>query len=164
MDEQTQDVKQLVADAVAKFREDFVFKSYSERHPEIGKMVNCPVCLRRHRGIIKCEQQFATGTHDPAPEGEKVVLIANQNTRKGVYGAAQFAKKRVRPHHSAALLQLVELTQQLFSKYYPRISDPEKAMQAARGEALQILRRKRRAFRQVRNNQQYESRRINRSL
>lgn len=149
MDEQKPDIKQLVADAIAKFREEHAWKSFSGRHPELGKMKNCAVCGLRHRAIKVCKQKILT----PAA-----------NTRKGVYGAAAFAKRRIKPHHSHALLQLVQLTQDLFDNYYPRIADPEKAMHAARGQALQELRRKRRTIRAGVQQRQHESRQINRGL
>ena len=164
MEDQKLDAKQLVADAVAKFREEHAAKSFSDRHPELGKMINCPVCLRRHRSVIKCEQVFTTGTHDPAPEGEKMLLVAAQ-TRKGILGAALFAKKRIFQHHSKRLLQLVQLTQILFPKYFPvQFPDPEKAMKVARGEARAILSRKNKLFNYKVRRQRDISRRINRGL
>jgi hypothetical protein len=136
------DVKKLVADAIEAFRTRFEARSFSDRHPELGKMKKCQICQTRHRTAHVCTQKFATGTHDTRPEGEKTLLIASQTTLKGVYGAAQFAKKRIKPHHSHRMLRLVQLTQDLFPKYYPeQIDDPAKAMHAARGEAHAILRR-----------------------
>ena len=149
MDEQSKfDVKQAVADAVAKFREDFMHRSFSDRHPELGKMFNCPVCSLRHRNSQVCQQNILT----PAAQ-----------TRKGILGAAAFAKRRLKPHHSHRLLRLVQLTQDLFPKYHPgQIGDPEKAMKAARGEALQTLRRQYRGFRKDLQHRQNTSRQINR--
>jgi hypothetical protein len=159
-----EDDKKWVAAAVAKFREDFSNRGFSARHPELGKMFNCPICQLRHRSSQVCQQVFTTGTHDPAPEGEKKVLVAAQ-TRKGILGAAMFAKKRLKPHHSHRLLRLVQLTQDLFPKYHPdQINDPEKAMKAARGEALQTLRRRYRGFRKDLLARQHTSRQINRGL
>lgn len=128
--------------AIEGFKKRFEARSFSERHPELGKMLKCQICLTRHRSSKVCTQRFAVGTHDPRPEGEKVLLVASQTTRKGLYGAAQFAKKRIKPHHSHRMLRLVQMTQDLFPKYYPgQIDDPAKAMHAARGEAHAILRR-----------------------
>ncbi len=156
------DVKQEVADAIAKFREDFKGLSFSGRNPQLGKMIKCQVCLKRHRSSQVCHQVFTTGTHDPAPEGEKKLLVAAE-TRKGILGAAKFAKQRINPHHSHKLLELVQLTQDLFPKYFGvQIKDPQKAMQAARGEAQKILTRKARARRRITRNKQELSRRINR--
>jgi hypothetical protein len=155
------DVKKLVADAIAKFREEHVGLSYSQRHPELGKMVNCPLCFRRHRSVIVCQQVF-TIILDRGPNERVVEERRAANTRKGVNGSQAFAKKRIRPHHSHKLLELVQLTQTLFPKYFPRIVEPEKAMRAARGEAQAVLSKKSRAFRRVAQTQQHKSRRINR--
>jgi hypothetical protein len=140
------DVKQLVADAVAKFREEHAEKSFSQQHPELGKMLNCKICSRRHRSSIVCEQH---------------ILVPAAQTRKGIYGAQSFAKKRIRPHHSHARLELVQMTQDLFPKYFPRIEDAEKAMLAARGEAQAVLSRKSRLRRHKLVLQQHRSRQIN---
>lgn len=149
MDDSKLDVKQLVTDAAAKFREEHVAKSYSQRHLELGKMLNCKVCSRRHRSSIVCEQR---------------ILVPAAQTRKGIYGAQSFAKKRLCPHHSHKLLQLVQLTQALFPKYYPRIEDPEKAMKAARGEARITLLRGIRAVRNIQTQMRHRSRQINAGL
>jgi hypothetical protein len=151
MDEQSKfDVKQAVADAVAKFREDFTHRSFSARHPELGKMQNCAICQLRHRSSQICQQN---------------ILAPAAQTRKGILGATMFAKKRLKPHHSHRLLQLVQLTQDLFPKYHPnQIQDPEKAMKAARGEALQTLRRRYHGFRKGLLARQHTSRQINRGL
>jgi hypothetical protein len=143
------DITKSVADAAAKFRLDYTKKSFSVRHPELGKMIKCQVCLRRHRSSITCEQKILT----PAAQ-----------TRKGIRGAQAFAKKRIRPHHSHARLELVQMTQDLFPKYFSRIEDAEKAMQAARGEAQAVLSRKSRLRRHKLVLQQHRSRQINAGL
>jgi hypothetical protein len=144
---QNPDVKKLVSDAIAKFRQDYEHKSYAQRHPELGKMVSCKICGLRHRSVQVCQQRIVV----PVPD-----------TRKGFYGAAAFAKKRLRPHHSHRLLRIVQLTQDLFPKYYPWISDPVKAMRAARSEAIQTLVRAEKVSRRAVRHRQQESRRVNR--
>jgi len=89
-------------EATAKFYRSQRNRSFSERHPELGKMINCSVCDRRHRSSIECVPIYAVGKYDP----EKKVLIAPK-TRKGVMGAAAFAKKRIRPHRNAMTLQVL---------------------------------------------------------
>lgn len=159
------DPNQAVKEAIEGFRARFEQRSFSERNPELGRMLKCQICLTRHRSSKVCRQKFATGTHDPRPEGEKKLLVASQATIKGVWGALGFAKKRRSSHHSHRMLRLVQLTQDLFPKYYPgQINDPEKAMKAARGEAHAILRRGYVKVRQGVVARQQESRRINRSL
>jgi hypothetical protein len=156
-------VTQAVTEAAAKFREEYAAKSFSGRHPELGKMVKCQICLRRHRSIIKCEQVFAVGTHDPAPEGEKTLLIVAQ-TRKGILGAAAFAKKRIRPHINKRGLLLIERTRVLFEKHLRRFSHPQDAMMSAREEALFQLRVEYAVRRGVLAQQQQRSRQINQGL
>ena len=90
------DVNQVVTDAIAKLREDIADRSFSGRHPELGKMIKCQICGLRHRSSIVCKQRFAL-----REDGEPVGLAAQ--TRKGVFGAAQFAKKRVHPHRRGPL-------------------------------------------------------------
>jgi hypothetical protein len=137
----------VTAHAIAKFREEFENRSFSGRHPELGKMVNCKICGLRHRSVQVCQERIAVPTAE---------------TRKGIYGAAQFAKKRIRPHHSHRRLRIVEMTQDLFPKYYPdQISDPSNAMKAARGEAVQTLVRAEKKVRKAARQRQQESRKVN---
>lgn len=51
-------VAQEVADAVQQALVDIRGRSFSGRHPELGKMIKCPVCGLRHRAAQKCEQRF----------------------------------------------------------------------------------------------------------
>jgi len=159
------DIKQLVADAIAKFREDHTAKSFSQRHPELGKMLNCKICSRRHRSSIICKQVFTTIINRGPDEREVPERHAAQ-TRKGINGSQMFAKKRIKPHHSHARLLLVQMTQDLFPKYFSWniFKTPQEAMHAARGEAQAILSRKSRAFRRVIVQQQHRSRQINAEL
>lgn len=141
-------ISEEVQKAIAHLMEERKFKSFSQRHPELGKMIKCQICLRRHRSSQVCRQMFSVGTHDTRPLLEKTVLICQTNTRKGMHGAKAFEKKRRNPHHSHRLLLLVQMTQKLFPKYYPKqIDDPAKAMHAARGEAIKILTRLKQADR-----------------
>jgi hypothetical protein len=161
MENENADVKRLVADAVKKFREEHAEKSFSQRHPELGKMLNCQFCSRRHRSSIDCQQVFTTVVNR-GPSERTVIAREAPRTRRGVNGAQAFAKKRLLPHHSHRLLELVQLTQNLFPKYFPRIAEPEKATKAARGEAQAILSRKSRLHRRIVQTQQDESRKANR--
>lgn len=137
-------------------------RSYSERHPELEKMINCSVCDRRHRSSIVCvpkyyeiEYEMTDGTT------KKVEMIADQTTRKGINGAAVFAKKRFLPHHNKWDLQLVQLTQQLFPQHSPYFSNAEDAMKEARKDAQRILKKKRNAQRKFKTAQQKIARMIN---
>lgn len=86
--EEKVDVNKAVQDAIAKLREDIADRSFSGRHPELGKMINCKICGLRHRSSIVCKEN---------------VIVSTAQTRKGVYGSAAFAKKRVRPHRRGPL-------------------------------------------------------------
>ena len=136
-------------------------------------MINCPICLHRHREhdpIIVCTQVFSTGTHDPAPEGEKRLLTSENAhggpaTIKDVLGAAAFAKKRRNPHFSQRRLQLVQLTQKIFHEEFELFfHDHVASMHKARMLAATILKKARKAFSQAYHRQQDVSRRINRGL
>jgi hypothetical protein len=64
-----------LSDAVANFEKELKRRSFSGRNPELGRMIKCGVCRRRHReSERRCEQKFANkpGT----PEGESDPMIA----------------------------------------------------------------------------------------
>lgn len=44
--------------AVLVFNTDRAGKSYSGRHPELGRMVNCFVCDKRHRSAHVCLPRY----------------------------------------------------------------------------------------------------------
>lgn len=78
-------------------------RSFSGRHPELGKMINCQFCGFRHReNERKCEQKFAE--KDSVVYGElKPPEGLTQLTKKQILGAAAFAKCRLRPHSNRYL-------------------------------------------------------------
>jgi hypothetical protein len=76
-------------------------RSFAGRHPELGKMINCKFCGRRHRQNERvCSQKFVTENKD----GDKVQgeLVPPEGmtglTARQVLGAQYFAKKRIRQH------------------------------------------------------------------
>jgi len=71
----------------------------------------------------------------PVPMDLRPDLIADQTTRKGQYGAAAFAKKRLKPHHSRRDLQLVQRTIELYPQHSVYLVDPLEAMREARLQA-----------------------------
>jgi hypothetical protein len=87
-------------------------RSFSERRPELGKMIKCQVCGRRHReNERKCEQVFTyrVGDYEYFREDENGKLVPayrtaispdEKPTRKQILGAACFAKMRFNPHAS----------------------------------------------------------------
>lgn len=148
--------------AVAEFTKAQEAKSFSGRHPELGKMVNCRVCSTRHRSIHVCEQRHVV---ELIPPPGLTGLTKNQ-----VVGRAAFAKKRVMPHYSKRRLQLVQLTQQLYPLHeglWPSTetkSSEMVAMQVARRYAREELAIARRAERSEKQSARHRSRRINRGL
>ena len=73
-------------------------RSFAGRHPGLGKMVNCQFCGLRHReNERKCEQVFTTVVNR-GPNEQIVPERRALETRKGILGAARFAKKRLHPH------------------------------------------------------------------
>ncbi len=157
MNEEKFDVKEAVAKALEAIKQ----KSFAERHPELGKMINCPVCLRRHRGAV-CAPKYAQGRLGSMTEG--IDLIAAQNTAKGVMGAARFAKKRFHPHPSKKGLQLVQRTQEMYFLNEPYFTDAQACMEESRDMAQRQLKKERnRKARRTQKTQQL-SRRINAAL
>ncbi len=49
--------------AIDKFEENLRSLSFSGRHPELGRMIKCDGCGRRHRSSIIHERKFATDIH-----------------------------------------------------------------------------------------------------
>ena len=85
-DQKIAEAKQLVADAIAKLKIGMADRTFSGRHPELGKMVKCQICLTRHRAAQVCRQRFVTEL--VPPDG------LTSLTKKQIHGAAAFAKKR----------------------------------------------------------------------
>ena len=148
--------------AIEQYFEAQKFKSFSQRHPELGKMVNCGVCGMRHRSIHKCEQRFVTPL--TPPEG------LTDLTKNQIFGRAAFAKKRIMPHYSKKRLQLVQLTNEIYplnEGLWPASytkSAEQITMEVSRREARSILKRKRGDARFIKRVAQQHSRRINRGL
>jgi hypothetical protein len=139
-----QSERQILLD---KFKQDFKNRSFSGRHVELGKMINCAVCQTRHRSSKVCEAVYV-GT---VP-----------HTRNGLYGAKSFKGRRHRPHHNRKNLQLLERTRQLFPFY--SALEPENAMKAARAQAIREMRQERAVQAKAKRDQQHVSRHINRGL
>jgi hypothetical protein len=138
----TYQVKSEIQKVIAEIREKQKEKSFSERHPELGKMVNCLICDRRHRTSEICLQRFAK-----TEEGVERV------TRGHGHG-----KGRINRHWNKRSLELVDLTRRLII-FYPNGNEDVKK---ARSTAMNILRRKWHARSQQIQHQQKLSRKINR--
>jgi hypothetical protein len=116
-------------------------RSFSGRHPELGRMIKCQVCRSRHRSSQKCEQKFKQLWIDEDIEtGElsiqyAIVPLPGQNgTPKSIVGAAYFAKKRKNPHPSRRKLQFIELVRKLIPDEYT-----QEDLKDARELAAEIL-------------------------
>jgi hypothetical protein len=159
------DVKAEIAKEVKEFEEKYREKSFSERNPALGKMINCQFCDRRHRSVIQCEQKFALDENEAPRTGANIPGQYPHQTRRGALGVMDNTKgKRVLPHHSHKLLQLVQLTQDMFPAEQPFWPTPVEAMRRARTLAGRILRKKARLIANLRRRRQHVSRAINRGL
>jgi len=150
-----------LAAAIKNFEDEHKEKSFSGRHSELGKMMKCQICNRRHRSAIECIQRFALDENEIPRTGSNIPGQAHQ-TRRGALGVLDNSKgKRILPHHSSQLLQLVQLTQDMFPAEQPFWPTPEEAMRRARTLSGRILRRKRARIDRAVQRQQDVSRRIN---
>jgi hypothetical protein len=143
---------------VAATLTDIEGRSFSERHPELGKMLKCQVCKTRHRAP-QCAQTFKyLHTEEDLETGEKVDILATvplpeqieQGLRaqppkkqfpKAVFGAAAFAKKRKHPHIAHTKLMFVKLVREFFQ------GDPD---ENSEGYKARITKARRLAFRKMR--------------
>lgn len=133
-------------------------RSFSGRHPELGKMIKCPICNRRHRSSIVCKAVYAKDKNGQP-------MMASQRTRRGVYGAKAFDKQRFHLHPNKNNLQLVQRTQELYPQHEPYLGqDPQACMESAREQATEQLTEKRRKARRAARRRAQFSRRINLGL
>jgi hypothetical protein len=120
--------------AIAAFNTAQYEKPFAARHPELGKMVNCQYCNRRHRLFERpCKQVFTYTMKDEngklmeqyRMDEEKNELVPDYRTamrpdekpKKGqVVGRAAFAKKRLKPHPSKIKLLFIQKTREIFSQ------------------------------------------------
>jgi hypothetical protein len=147
-------------------------RSFSGRHPELGKMIKCAVCGLRHRKEErKCEQKFKELWIDEDLEtGELSTVYAtvplhNQkpaNPVRAIFGAKQFKGKRRFARPSIKERRLIEMTRELFPAFEGITPDEEKHMKMARKLAVVVLKRLYRIKADRRTAQQQLSRRINR--
>lgn len=123
--------------------QDIYGRSFSERHPELGKMRTCPHCHTRNRENVHiCTQKFATGRYDL--RDPKPLLIAGETPEtepfphhtkiKIVLGRVAFQKKRHNPHHNYRALQFIEMVRILTPDEYT-----QEDLKKARVRAKRIL-------------------------
>jgi hypothetical protein len=105
-------------------------RSFSGRHPELGKMIKCTACGRRHRDSNKHEAKYiAVAGETPATES----LIESRRIRL-VLGAAVFKGKRRKPPLNKKTNEYVQLVR----SFLPNEYTPEE-MEKARNKAKRIL-------------------------
>lgn len=108
-------------------------RSFSGRHQDLGKMVNCKVCDLRHReSEVHKPKYIAVAGETPATES----LIEKNRIRLTV-GAAQFKGKRKRPPLNKRTNEFVQLVRSLLPNEYEH-----EELEKARSEAKRILAKK----------------------
>lgn len=155
-------------------------RSFSERHPELGKMINCQVCRRRHRATNvaykkkgkvvalhnKCEQVFTNrvGDYELFREDAKGELVPDYRTAihpdsrptsKQVMGRASVAKKRFHPHPSKIKLLFVERVREVFVNLGFDIDEKDKEVFSKNLQRARVV-----AARQLRKEYSLSSRRV----
>src|ERR1700677_1611961 len=132
-------------EAVQKAQEALRNRTYGDRHPELGRMIKCGPCGRRHREtlvvggqVYVCIQQFA--------KDENGIEYKNLGGPKG--------KGRRLIHPSKLNLQLVQRTQELYPYNQPYNNDPVSNMQESRLQAQRELKQERAQRAKVKRDQQ----------
>ncbi len=156
-------------------------RSFFERNPQLGRMVNCQVCRTRHRlNERKCVQVFTyrVGDYELLKENDKGELVPAYRTcveegvrptMKQVMGAATFKKKRFHPHPSKMKLLFIERTREIFGQLGFSLDEPksetfQKNLQRARVLAAREIRREREISDREYRRRADQARRINRGL
>lgn len=145
-----------LAEAAKKFEEAFAERSFSQRHEELGKMIDCRLCGRRHR------------------EGDPLLKDSTAHNNRHLVDVPSryvlFAKKRINPHHNDLVRRFARLTLKIFNEdiapYFTPTTDEEKdhLVRRAQRRAAHILRKFWITPRLARKHMQDVSRRINRGL
>lgn len=138
--------------AVAAFNKAFAGRSFSQRHTDLGKMINCPQCGRRHRELDPVAQ-LSAGHGEQSAQFQDLPSIH-----------VMMKKRRILPHANKKLLQLHERAREIFTRdispYFHEEGD--RLPKRARRQALIQLTRERQARARAHQRQQDVSRRINR--
>ena len=121
MTEQSPELKKQIADALAAIRS----KSFTDRNPYLGKMINCYVCGNRHYSSKVCEPVYATHDRhgDPYFEDESPLVIDPRNAtdpivqRNAIFGASPFKGKRILPHRHPVTLEILNRAYETFDEH-----------------------------------------------
>lgn len=142
--------------AIEKFKEQFAERTYSQRHEELGKMINCHLCNRRHREA----DPLALSSHAHRSDATFRDLPSRH---------VLFAKRRFNPHRNAKILQFVRLTEKILKEeiepfFRPDPEHPDNLIRRAQRRAAKVMRRTWIKERLVQKHMQDHSRRINAGL
>ena len=156
--------------AVANFFEKFFERSFSNRHPELGKMIDCPLCGMRHReGDPIAKLSIA---HNPAIRTE-----LSRHGRPVLYGPVQkylsrsaaFKKQRIVQRRNPKIHAFTQLAEKIYEEdikpfFTPDPEHPDNLIRRAQRRAAHILRKDWIVARGARKHMQFVSRQINRGL
>ena len=146
----TEEPKTSLQISIDNFKKILGARSFGGRHPELGAMVNCGVCGRRHRSNVVCEPVYS----------------AEAKPRHRLIPKA----KRYNPHHNQHDLRLIEKTREITRQNVPRngahfpLLSVEQLMKTSRLAAERRLDEEREKEAKRIRRQQDVSRRINRGL
>jgi hypothetical protein len=142
--------------AAERFRKEFAERSFSGRHEELGKMINCRLCGRRHR------------------EGDPLVKDSTAHNNRHLLDVPSryvaFKKQRINPHHNDRIRRFGRLTKKIFDEdiapyfHADTPEEQENLVRRAQRRAARILRRFWITPRLARKHMQDVSRRVNRGL
>jgi hypothetical protein len=138
-----------LAEAIKKFNEAFAERSFSQRHEELGKMIDCRLCGCRHR------------------EGDPLAKLSRahgeQKKEMPASRAALFHKQRFHPHHNSRIHQFAQLAEKIYTQdIAPYFHDEgDRLIRRAQRRAAIILRKQWIAARVLHKHAQDISRRIN---
>lgn len=155
------EVKTAVEAAAAKFKAAFTERSFSGRHEELGKMINCPRCGMRHR---EGDPLFKNST----AHGEQFGA-ATEVPSLGSVPRSNFSKPRFNPHHGAKQIQFAKLSEKIYEEdikpfFKPDEEHPDNLIRRAQRIAAKFLRRLWIKPRIAYKHMQDHSRRINMGL
>src|SRR6266566_1295673 len=93
-----------LTEAVKKFAEAFAERSFSQRHEDLGKMIDCRLCGRRHR------------------EGDSLAKLSRAHGEQK-FGdikipsrSVAFKKQRIHPHHNSRIRQFANLAEKIYTQ------------------------------------------------
>lgn len=140
-------------------------RPFSGRNPELGKMINCKICSRRHREtqIMKSHPKF----------GGKQIVKCVQVFKKDELGSLYMTLDPTRhkgrgtrknPHFSARRLELVQRTRQQFDENEPYFTNARECMEESRDMAARALKKERSLEKRNDRRTKTTSRRINAGL